>query len=401
MKITSSDYKYQHLGTVYRLVEQFELISRTDLAKLSGFAPASMTVLTKILIDHKLILERTSQNLPSRGRPAVGLSISPFHWRYLCLTLAPQKLSIALCDLSGTLIYQQHYSLTSDEYLSLDQHILHCIQTFSLNTPLTNEALLAISISVVGKIDRTKTIITQLGQQPLSCPLVETLHSHFNQPILLNEHFQLWLLAEATLGSLIANDNVIFLQLDDQVNLSVLLKGALLHQDEHKRMNVDKMIMPKFSTLSDEIAEQRTEIERYQLTNQVTFPALANLIDRYFDHQHTCLEDKINYFCEQVEAENPQAMQILSHLTDNLAYMLMNLINIFSTEKIMLNSSLLRIKKPLFEQLQTKLQQNLLLNELRIDIVTSQYDWDSPLIPSIAIKLGIYEGCLLKGIVEI
>ncbi|MDP0328130.1 hypothetical protein Q7Z90_04725 [Glaesserella parasuis] len=163
MKITSSDYKYQHLGTVYRLVEQFELISRTDLAKLSGFAPASMTVLTKILIDHKLILERTSQNLPSRGRPAVGLSI----------------------------------------------------------------------------------------------------------------------------------------------------------------------------------------------------------------------------------------------LTDNLAYMLMNLINIFSTEKIMLNSSLLRIKKPLFEQLQTKLQQNLLLNELRIDIVTSQYDWDSPLIPSIAIKLGIYEGCLLKGIVEI
>lgn len=178
MKITSSDYKYQHLGTVYRLVEQFELISRTDLAKLSGFAPASMTVLTKILIDHKLILERTSQNLPSRGRPAVGLSISPFHWRYLCLTLAPQKLSIALCDLSGTLIYQQHYSLTSDEYLSLDQHILHCIQTFSLNTPLTNEALLAISISVVGKIDHTKTIITQLGQQPLSCPLVETLHSN-------------------------------------------------------------------------------------------------------------------------------------------------------------------------------------------------------------------------------
>lgn len=67
----------------------------------------------------------------------------------------------------------------------------------------------------------------------------------------------------------------------------------------------------------------------------------------------------------------------------------------------MLNSPLLRIKKPLFEQLQTKLQQNLLLNELRIDIVTSQYDWDSPLIPSIAIKLGIYEGCLLKGIVEI
>lgn len=78
MKMASSDYKYQHIGTVFRLIEQFELISRTDLAKLSGFAPASMTLLTKTLIDHKFILERASQNLPSRGRPAVGLAISPF-----------------------------------------------------------------------------------------------------------------------------------------------------------------------------------------------------------------------------------------------------------------------------------------------------------------------------------
>lgn len=401
MKTTSYDYKYQHLGTVYRLIEQFELISRTDLAKLSGFAPASMTVLTKTLIDNKFILERTSQNLPSRGRPAVGLAVSPFYWHYLCLTIATNKLSVTLCDLSGKLIQLCDYPITQEKYSNLDDYILSSLQHFATQIDIEQKNLFAISVSVVGKIDATRRIITQLGQHVIHCPIVDRLATRFSQPILLNEHFQLWFLAESALGSLISNDNVIFLQLDDTVNLSVLLKGTLLHQDEHKRMSVDKMIMPKFSSLSDEIAEGLNDVERYQLTNQVTFPALITLIERYLPNTFTTAQDKIAWFCEQVEQENNNANPILEHITDNLAYMLMNLVNIFSTEKIMLNSPLLRIKQPLFEQIQTKLKQNLLLNDLNIDLVTSQYDWDSPIIPSIAIKLGIYEGTLLKGTIEL
>ncbi|WP_373819390.1 ROK family protein [Glaesserella sp.] len=401
MKITSSDYKYQHLGTVYRLVEQFELISRTDLAKLSGFAPASMTVLTKALIDNKFILERTSQNLLSRGRPAVGLAVSPFYWHFLCLTISPTKLAISLCELNGKPIHQLDYTFTPEEYPSLADYILNSLQNFARHYPFDDEKLLAISISVIGKIDITKHIITQLSHYPLDCPLVKTLQTEFSQPILMNEHFQLWFLAESTLGSLISHDNVIFLQLDDTVNLSVLLKGALLHHDEHKRMNVDKMIMPKFSPLSDEIAPHLNELERYQLANQITFSSLNRLIDQYLPNEFERSQEKIMWFCESVEQHNPKALIILEHLADNLAYMLMNLINIFSTEKIMLNSPLLRIKQELFDKIHAKLSQNLLLPDLNVDIVTSQYDWDSPFIPSVAIKLSIYEGNLIKNIIEL
>ncbi|OOH85559.1 transcriptional regulator [Pasteurellaceae bacterium 15-036681] len=400
MKTNSSDYKYQHLGTVFRLVEQFELISRTDLAKLSGLAPASMTVLTKSLIDNKFILERTSQNLPSRGRPAVGLSVSPFHWHLLCLTVSQHKLSISLCELSGVASHTVDYTLNPSDYSNLDNYILNCLQRFAHKYPSDISNLLAISVSVVGKVDQNKTTITQLGTHHLDCHLVETLQAFSNKPILLNEHFQLWFLAESTLGSLISNDNVIFLQLDDAVNLSVLLKGKLLHQDEHKRMNVDKMMMPKFSPLSDEIATDKSELERYQLANQVTFSALTNLIDRYLPNNLDNQTAKIKLFCEQVEQNNCHALQILEHITDNLAYMLMNLTNIFSTERIMLNSPLLQIKGILFDKLQEKLSRNL-LNNLKVDIVTSQYDWDSTQIPAVAIKLGIYEGSLIKDVISL
>lgn len=81
--------------------------------------------------------------------------------------------------------------------------------------------------------------------------------------------------------------------------------------------------------------------------------------------------------------------------------MLMNLINLFSIKKVMFNSPLLKIKHPLFEQLTQKLHNQKLLGNLQIDLVTSRYDWDSAYIPSVAIKLGIYEGNLLKNCVTL
>ncbi|WGE76228.1 ROK family protein [Actinobacillus equuli] len=395
-----SDNKTQHLGTIYRLVEQFELISRTDLAKLSGLAPTSITNLTKSLIDNKFILERTVQNNTSRGRPAVGLAVSNFFWQLLCFTLSPDNVEISLCELNGKPIQTKHYALSSKDYPQLDNYLQTCLNDLFWHSPMETNRILAVSISVVGQINAEHSKITRLGDTSIECAFVETLKAQFDCPILLNEHFQLWLLTESTLGSLINNDNVIFLQLDEAVNLSVLLRGNLLHQQS--KMNVDKMLMPKFSSLSDVAAPNDCdEIQRYQLNHQVTFPAIIRLVDRYLPNTFTQHNEKIQYLCEQIEQQNETALMILEHISDNLAYVLMNLINIFSTEKIMFNSPLLRIKHILFEQIQQKLQNELLIGNHQVDLVTSQFEWNSPLIACSAIKQGIYEGNLIKDIIQL
>lgn len=389
-----SDNKARHLGEIYRLIEQFELISRTDLAKLSGLAPASVTNLTKILIDQHFILERAVQNTPSRGRPSVGLAVSNFFWQLLCLTVSPHKIDISLCKLNGTKIYQQDYPISSPNYPELDRLIARLIKRFSQSYSIDHAQLLAVSVSVLGKIHSDKTSITQLGNQAIRCPITPTLQTQFDCPVLLSEHFQLWLLAESTVGSLISQENVIFLQLDETVNLSVLLSGKLLHKQS--KMNVDHMMMPKFSPLSDETFPELPEIKRYQLANQVTFSAIAQLVDRYFPSNLDHHEQKITLLCQKIKENQPLALAILEHITDNLAYALMNLVNIFSSESIMFNSPLLEIKELLFTQLSEKVHKNLLQNDLNVDLVTSQYEWNSPLIACSAIKQGIYNGNLIK-----
>lgn len=400
MKITSYEHKYQHLGQVYQLVDQFELISRTDLAKLAGYAPASITTLTKKLIEHKLVLERSAQNVSSRGRPSVGLSVSPFHWQCLCITLSETEMAIFLCDLLGNAIQQQHFPLhlaTENLANSVTTSLSHFLATY----PIEYEKLLATSVTVIGKLDRSKNQIIQLGNQAICCEIAPVIQAILDKPLYLNEHFQLWLLAESTLGSLISHDDVIFLQLDEAINLSVLLRGELWHRDEHKRMNVDKMLMPRFSELSDEINPQLDEKTRYQLANQITFSALVPLIDRYLPCQAVSLNQKIAHLCQQIQQENPAALRILEHITDNLSYMLLNLISIFSTEKIMFCSPLLSVQTPLFEKIREKTTANLLQDNLHIDLVTSQYAWNSPMIPAIAIKYEIYAGNLIQNIIKL
>lgn len=399
MKIASPEYRYQHLGSVYRLIEQFELISRTDLAKLSGFAPASMTALTKLLIEKQFILERTSQNIASRGRPAVGLSLSPFYWSQLCLTLSSRKLTVSLCRLDSSIIYRKDYLFTEQHYTHLTKLIVENLQIFMQECRLDLQQLLAVSVSVLGKINQQTGTITQLGYCTIECPLENELKKLFTQPVLINEHFQLWFITESVLGNLIGDDDVIYLQLDTDINLSVQLQGKVFQQDEHKRMNVDKMLMPTFA-MSDEIAEDISVAERYQLHHQVTFTPLAKLIDRHLPNSCVTLQEKITWFCECVEQNNPNAMRILNHIADNLAYMLMNLINLFSTRKVMLNSPLQRIKQPLFQQIENKLRSQLLLGDLQVDLVTSQYDWDCPHIPAVAVKLALYNGELFRKIID-
>ncbi|HDL5466814.1 TPA: ROK family protein, partial [Mannheimia haemolytica] len=383
-----------HLGKIYHLIEQFELISRTDLAKLSGLAPASVTNLTKILIDNHFILERTVQTTLSRGRPSVGLAVSNFFWQLLCVTVSSHKIEISLCKLNGAEIYKQDYTISAENYPRLNDFILNFITNFRQLYCVNTSQLLAVSISVIGKINAEKDSITQLGNKNIFCNITSKLSPLFHCPILLSEHFQLWLLAESTVGSLINQDNAIFLQLDDTVNLSVLLSGSLL--SKQSKMNVDNMLMPRFSHLSDEIFPELDEIHRYKLVNQVTFPAIVRLIDRYLPNNLKSQEQKISWLCQKIDENQPLALAILSHITDNLAYALMNLVNIFSSEKIMLNSPLIKIKEPLFTQISEKLHKNLLQTNLKIDLVTSQYDWNSPLIACSAIKQGIYDGNLIK-----
>lgn len=398
MESLLSSVKVKHLGRVYRLIEQFDLISRIDLSKLSGFVPASITSLTRDLISADFVIERTVQPAVLRGRPATGLCISPFHWQTLCATLTEDQFNIALCNLTNEVIEHREYSLTEDDLQQLEQVLLAQVLRFLKKNSDRITNLLAFSIAVAGQLEQEKQLV-RLGKHQIKLDFNALFEPHFTVPVITSEYFKDWISAESTLGSAINCNNVLFLQLDDVINLSVLMQGQFLQNDKQTRMNINKVNLPKISELSEKINLNLPEIERLQFQHQVTHDAIYQLIDAEFpDNGLTNTPKKIDFLCKKANENNQSAIRILNYLVDCLSYVLMNLVNIFSSEKIVISSSLLAAKKIFLPRLNNKLNENLLLDGHKVEVATSQYPRKSAVVANAAIKRYLYNGSLLAHV---
>lgn len=390
----------QHLGEVYRLIEQFELISRIDLSKISGLAPASITNLTRELIQSHFVIERAVQNTIVRGRPAVGICLSPFYWQYLAVTLSEQRLEIQLCELNGTVLVQQGVDRTASwSEGALEASIAASLAAFLSQHRTSIRHILACSLCILGRIDKCAKQV-YLGSEVLNPALQSQLQRHFNFPILVAEHFAMWTFAESHLGNAIHCDNVIFLQFDDAINISVLSEGKIIKNEKQKRMNIDKVSLPKISRWSDQIGFDVPEVERYFLYNQVSNKAIYQLVDIGLANDLPNDERKIDFLCEQAQQNNAQAIEIIHHLADSVSYLLMYLTNIFASEKIMISTRLLSAKAIFLQRLSLKLQDALLSDEQQVEIITSKFRWNDPAIAASAIKQQLYNGELFRTLVR-
>ncbi len=79
--------KRNNAGSVYKLIDLYEPISRIELSKRSQLAPASITKITRELIEAHLIKETQYQESTSRGRPAIGLVPANEGWQFLSIRL--------------------------------------------------------------------------------------------------------------------------------------------------------------------------------------------------------------------------------------------------------------------------------------------------------------------------
>ncbi len=87
-------------AAVYRLIDQQGPISRIQIADVSSLAPASVTKITRQLLERGLIKE-VAQQASTGGRRAISLTTecAPFH--SLAVRLGRDRIELTLFDLSG------------------------------------------------------------------------------------------------------------------------------------------------------------------------------------------------------------------------------------------------------------------------------------------------------------
>ncbi|MEQ4777022.1 ROK family protein [Providencia huaxiensis] len=332
--------KQLNTGIVYRIIDQHGPISRIALSKQAQLAPASITKITRELMDAHLIKELEFPVLGLRGRPAIGLVIESEGWQFLAIRIEEQKLTISLKEINAVTLAQTEYPFTPLGNSEFMDSLSELISQFFANHQNILERVTAISILIDGILDPHTGVIYQhpsfkIHQLAIAEHLTKQtgLPTYLHPPVdalALMDHFSHQEKRKAK--------NIIYLQLQDVVNIMVLNHGIALDT------NTRRPIL---------FGHTQCEIDQHSfcycgnndcLETQTSIPAILqqanNFLINYPDsflHQHDISIEKI---CTGATLNDRLCVYLINQVAQQLAKPLALMVNLFGSELILVNSPL-------------------------------------------------------------
>ena len=162
------DIRTRNRTRLLRLLSSNDALSRRDLHELSGLTLASVSRITKELIDEDLCYEGESYRTDNpRGRSRVEVCINPHGGAVVAICLSAYSWQIAITDLLGSTSYLEKIPARINRNPDATiQFIGEYINKLIKNGKVKREKLLGTTVVIAGSID-------QQSGELLSAPLID------------------------------------------------------------------------------------------------------------------------------------------------------------------------------------------------------------------------------------
>jgi predicted NBD/HSP70 family sugar kinase len=213
-------------AAILRLIGLSGPIARTSIAKRLGLSPATVTSITRELIESGIV--RTADRAPSRGgRPALLLEIVSRSAYAFGVKIAPDHLVGVVVDLDGDVIqqFEERLDLTAPHAFDAAVNVLRSwLDAAAEGTPL-----LGVGLGVPGVVDSTSGKVTSplIGWRDFA--LREELQNALGIPVLVDNDVNTLATAERLYGRGRDVENFIALTLGRGVGLGIVANGDIYH----------------------------------------------------------------------------------------------------------------------------------------------------------------------------
>ncbi|WGO82425.1 ROK family protein [Arsenophonus apicola] len=391
--------KQINLKLVYRLIDQFGSISRISLAKKARLAPASITKITRELINAHLIREVEFPDLGFRGRPITGLEIVSQGWQFLCIRINKGSLILSLYELNNKLLHEDITELIANDNESFNEQLLTKIEYFFSCHQGCLERLVAISVitnAIINSIDGI--IISSPYYSIKNFPLRERLETRIGLPIYLQNCTTAWTMSEFFSDTSKYKKNIIQIVVDDHVSACIVTKGSILplgnsHAIEIGHININ------FEGVDCFCGNQgclETLIAIPQILKKV-----QSIAHQYPDSILNKEKISIHDLCQAINLQDPIAVDILEKVGREIGNTLAVMVNIFNPQLILIGSPLNEVKNQLFPIINKHiLQKSLPCYQNKMSLVATKFNNEGTLLATAIIKDALYNGSLLAKLME-
>ncbi|PNH94679.1 sugar metabolism global transcriptional regulator Mlc [Vibrio diazotrophicus] len=392
--------KQVNAGRVYKLIDQKGPISRIDLSKESELAPASITKITRELIDAHLIHETTVQEAISRGRPAVGLQTNNEGWQFLSMRLGRGYLTIALHELGGEVLIDTKIEIHEIDQDDVLQRLLFEVEEFFQTYADQLDRVTSIAITLPGLVNSEKGIVLQMPHYNVNnLALGPEIYKATGLPVFIANDTRAWALAEKLFGHSQDVDNSILISIHHGLGAGIILDGRVLQGrngniGELGHIQIDRngkrCHCGNIGCLETVASSQAI---REQVAERIANGEASSLSE--------IAEITIEDICSAAAEGDPLAVEVIEQLGAYLGAAIAIVINLFNPEKILIGGVINQAKSVLYPAIQHCIeQQSLPVYHKDLKLVESRFYKQATMPGAALIKQALYDGLLLMKVVE-
>ncbi|KLN62883.1 DNA-binding transcriptional regulator NagC [Vibrio sp. VPAP30] len=391
--------KQLNSAAVYRLIDQQGPISRIQVADVSQLAPASVTKITRQLLERGLIKE-VAQQASTGGRRAISLTteVEPFH--SVAIRLGRDYLQFSLYDLGGKELasnYNEFFYTTQEE---LVEGLISQLKSFiQINQSHINQ-LIAIGVALPGLVNPETGVVEYMPNISIdNLALSELIHNTFHVQCFVGNDVRGMALAEHYFGASRDCQDSILVSVHRGTGAGIIVNGQVFLG--HNR-NVGEIGHIQIDPLGEQCQCGNFGCLETVAANPAIVERVNKLINQGYESSLTELETiNITDICEHANLGDELAKQSLVRVGNQLGKAIAITINLFNPQKIVIAGDITQCEEVLFPAIRRNVEnQSLTTFHTDLPIVASQIDKQPTLGAFAMIKRAMLNGVLLQKLLE-
>jgi N-acetylglucosamine repressor len=390
--------KQLNSAAVYRLIDQQGPISRIQIAEHSQLAPASVTKITRQLIERGLIKE-VDQQASTGGRRAISIITETRGFHTIGVRLGRSDATLTLFDLSGKSLAQEDYALPESTQETLENALFNAIASFSEQHQRKVRELIAISVILPGLVDPNNGVIKYMPHIHVHhWPLVANLQKRFNVTSFVGHDIRSLALAEHYFGASRDCADSILVRVHRGTGAGIIANGHIFlgsngNVGELGHIQVDALgercHCGNFGCLETIAANGAIENRVRHLLTQ-GYPSSLTLDD--------CQMPKI---CKAANRGDALAVEVIDYVGRHLGKAIAIAINLFNPQKVVIAGEITEADKVLLAAIEGCINTQVLKAfRKNLPVVRSEIDHRSAIGAFALAKRAMLNGILLQHLLE-
>ncbi|GAB6138571.1 ROK family transcriptional regulator [Halanaerobaculum tunisiense] len=351
-KVSFDLMKQLNVSLIMECIREKGPISRADIAEITELTPASVSKITKELMDKKFIKEN-GLGKSSGGRPPVLLELNPKAGYIIGVNLGPEILEVIITDLEAEILVKNNKDLNNlaQDYV-LDK-LLELIQKTIQESGVNKEEIIGIGMAVHGLVNsETGISLFAPHYKWTKVPIEKIVEEEFNIPTFIDNDARAMALGEQWFGIASGSDDFITINVGNGIGSGIVINGGLYRGVNYSAGEIGHIVVdndgPQCSCGNygclESLASNPKIVERARkLIKQGAKTKIVELVNG--DLEDITVED----ICLAAKQGDEVAQQVLTEVGRYLGIGIAYLLNILNPEMIVIVGDIITAKEYVFE----------------------------------------------------